>query len=112
MLTIYPEILETIEMLRPIMGHIDRHDRDPGRQLRRAASSVALGVAEGMYSRGGNRAARYQTALGSARETMACLEVAVAMGYLETADAVVLDRLGRIVGTLVRLGPATRLSAT
>ena len=103
MLTIYPVILETIQMLRPMMGRIDRHDRDLGRQLRRAASSVALGVAEGMYSRGKNRAARYHTALGSARETMACLEVAVAMGYLEQADAVVVDRLGRIVGTLVRL---------
>ena len=34
---------------------------------------------------------------------MACLEVAVAMGYLEQADAEVLDKLGRIVGTLVRL---------
>ncbi|MBC8071290.1 MAG: four helix bundle protein [Deltaproteobacteria bacterium] len=103
MLTIYPVILETIEMLRPMMGRIDRHDRDLGRQLRRAASSIALGVAEGMYSRGRNRPARYHTALGSARETMACLEVAVAMGYLDSADAAVLDRLSRIIGTLVRL---------
>jgi four helix bundle protein len=62
-----------------------------------------LNVAEGQYSRGRNRAARYHTALGSARETMACLEVAVALGYLDRADAEVMDRLGRIVGTLVRL---------
>ena len=103
MLTIYPVILETIQQLRPMMGRIERHDRDLGRQLRRAASSVALGVAEGMYSRGKNRAARYHTALGSARETMACLEVAVAMGYLEQADSACLDKLERIVGTLVRL---------
>ncbi|HWB80018.1 MAG TPA: four helix bundle protein [Nannocystaceae bacterium] len=103
MLTIYPVILETIQMLRPIRGRIERRDRDLGRQLRRAASSVALNVAEGMYSRGGNRSARYHTALGSARETMACLEVAVAMAYLEHADAVIVDRLDRIVGTLVRL---------
>ena len=103
MLTIYPVILDTISELRPMMGRIERHDRDLGRQLRRAASSIALGVAEGMYSRGGNRVARYHTALGSARETMACLEVAVAMGYLARADAAVLDRLERIIGTLVRL---------
>jgi four helix bundle protein len=103
MLTIYPVILETITALRPSLGRIEQHDRDLGRQLRRAASSIALGVAEGMYSRGGNRAARYHNALGSARETMACLEVAVAMGYLDAADPVVLDRLGRIIGTLVRL---------
>ena len=103
MLTIDPVILETIAMLRPKLGRIDRHDRDLGRQLRRAASRVALNVAEGQYSRGRNRQARDHTALGSARETMACLEVAVAMGYLEQADAAVLDRLRRIVGTLVRL---------
>jgi hypothetical protein len=72
-------------------------------QAKPPSAVLAFGVAEGMYSRGGNRAARYHTALGSARETMACLEVAVAMGYLEQADAVVRDRLGRIVGTLVRL---------
>ena len=31
---------------------------------------------------GGNRRLRYATALGSARETMACFDVAVAMDYL------------------------------
>jgi four helix bundle protein len=103
MLTIYPVILQTISDLRPQLERIERHDRDLGRQMRRAASSVALNVAEGQYSRGRNRAARYHTALGSARETMACLEVAVALGYLDRADADVMDRLGRIVGTLVRL---------
>ena len=103
MLTIYPFILETIALLRPALIRIERCDRDLGRQLRRAASSVALGVAEGMYSRGGNRAARYHTALGSARETMACLEVAIAMGYLEAADPRLIDALRRIIGTLVRL---------
>ena len=103
MLTIYPVILQTISDLKPELHRIERHDRDLGRQMRRAASSVALNVAEGAYSRGRNRAARYHTALGSARETMACLEVAVALGYLDRADADVMDRLERIVGTLVRL---------
>src|SRR5262245_4733517 len=103
MLTIYPVILETIALLRPTIERIERYDRDLGRQLRRAASSVALGVAEGMFSRGKNKAARYHTALGSARETMACLEVAVALGYLDGVDETMLDRLRRIIGTLVRL---------
>ena len=103
MLTIYPVILETLTKLRPLLGRIERHDRDLGRQLRRAASSIALGIAEGMYSRGRNRAARYHTALGSARETMACVEVAVALGYIDDADPNIMDRLERIVATLVRL---------
>ena len=37
---------------------------------------IALNLAEGMYSRGNNRQARYHNALGSARETLAGLEVA------------------------------------
>lgn len=103
MLTIYPFILQTISQLRPLLERIERRDRDLGRQMRRASSSIALGVAEGMYSRGGNRAARFHSALGSARETLACLEVAVALGYLDRADAAATDRLDRIIGTLVRL---------
>jgi len=39
---------------------------------------VALNLAEGMYSRGEVRTARYHTALGSMRETQSCLEVAKA----------------------------------
>ena len=103
MLRIYPFILETLTVLRPVILRIERCDRDLGRQARRCGSSIALGVAEGMYSRGRNRAARYHTALGSARETMSCIETAVALGYLPEADASVMDRLDRIVGTLVKL---------
>jgi hypothetical protein len=55
-----------------------------------------------MYSRGGNRNARYHSALGSARETLACLEVAAAFGYVAN-DEQLLSKLNRVVGTLVRL---------
>jgi four helix bundle protein len=65
--------------------------------------SIALNVAEGMYSRGNNRGARYHSALGSARETLACLEVAEACGYIASADAVLIEQLKRVVGTLVKL---------
>jgi four helix bundle protein len=41
-------------------------------------TSIPLNVAEGSYSQGRNRRARYYTALGSARETLACFEVAEA----------------------------------
>jgi four helix bundle protein len=103
MLRIYPVVLEVIAALRPSIATLERHDADLARQLKRAASSVALNVAEGMYSRGGNRAARYHTALGSMRETLACLEVAVALGYIAGVDAGVRSRIERVIGTLVRL---------
>jgi hypothetical protein len=56
-----------------------------------------------MYSRGALRAARYHTALGSAREVLACLETARAWGYVAQLDEALVADLNRIVGTLVRL---------
>jgi four helix bundle protein len=103
MLRIYPVIIELISSLRSTMVELERRDSDLARQMRRAASSVALNTAEGMYSRGKNRTARYHTALGSVRETLACLEVAVAMGYVESVTPEQHARFREITGTLVRL---------
>jgi hypothetical protein len=55
-----------------------------------------------MYSRGRLREARYHTALGSARETLACLEVAAALHGV-AIDAAVATRLDGIIGVLVKL---------
>lgn len=103
MLKIYSVVLEVIAALRPLLAQIERRDSDLARQLRRAASSVALNMAEGMYCRGKNRTVRYHTALGSARETRACLEVAAAFGYLEPLSAELARRFDHVTGTLVRL---------
>jgi len=65
--------------------------------------SVALNVAEGSGSAGGNRGARYHTALGSMRETMACVEVGQALGYVSELDEGLVARMNQIVGTHVRL---------
>ena len=71
MLEIYGVILDVVRELRPVIGIlIERCDSDLGRQMRRAAASVALNVAEGMGSSGGNRTLRYRTALGSMQETI------------------------------------------
>jgi len=102
MLRIYAVVLEVLEKLQPPLKRIEQRDRDLARQLRRCSSSVALNLAEGMYSRGQNRNARYHNALGSARETLACLEVAVVSHYVPN-DAQLHDQLDRIVGTLVKL---------
>jgi four helix bundle protein len=102
MLRIYGVVLEVLEKLQPALKRIEQRDRDLARQLRRCSSSVALNLAEGMYSRGQNRNARYHTALGSARETLSCLEVAAVCRYV-AKDAVLHDQLDRVVGTLVKL---------
>jgi four helix bundle protein len=103
MLHIYPVVLEVIASLRPQLVQIERRDKDLGRQLRRASASIALNVAEGMYSRGGLRNTRYHTALGSARETHACLEVAQAFGYVEAIEPELDDKLRHVTATLIRL---------
>ena len=103
MLRIYPIVLETLTALRALIAQIERRDSDLARQLRRAAASIALNLGEGMYSRGKGRQARYHTALGSARETLSCLEVAHALGYVASLDAAVVAKLHRVIGTLVRL---------
>ncbi|MDC0747507.1 hypothetical protein [Polyangium mundeleinium] len=46
---------------------------------------------------------RYSTALGSAREVMACVQVAQAMRYIETVHPAVLDRMAHVIATLARL---------
>jgi len=46
---------------------------------------------------------RYQTAFGSAREVLACVQVTQAMRYLGAVDARTLDRMDHIIATLGRL---------
>jgi four helix bundle protein len=82
---------------------IERRDADLARQMRRAAASVALNTAEGMGNTSGHKRQRYQTALGSAREVMACVDVAKAMRYISTVDPAALDRMQHVVATLIRL---------
>ena len=97
MLRIYPVILGVIASLRSRITVLDRHDPDLARQLRRSSASVALNTAEGEFSRGRNRQARYHNALGSMRETTACIEVGVAMGYLAVASPELVARARRLI---------------
>jgi len=103
MLRIYSVMLDLVRDLRPLLSDLGRKDPDLARQCRRALTSAPLNIAEGSYSRGKNRAARYHTALGSLREVLACLEVAAALGYLPDLDPHLRRRFDHVLGTLVRL---------
>jgi len=79
----YELALRTIRDIAAINHIIARQDQDLARQLRRASMSVPLNLSEGMYSRGKNRGARLTDAMASAKESIACLEVVVALGYVD-----------------------------
>ncbi len=103
MLKIYDDAIAMLELLRSVINTIERRDADLARQLRRAASSVVLNVAEGSYARGGNRKALYNVALNSAKETRACLDVAGAFRYVDAIDIAILAKLDVVCAVLFRL---------
>jgi four helix bundle protein len=103
MLRIHDVMLDAITTMRPMVRVIERNDRDLASQLKRAASSVVLNIAEGSGSFGGVRTQRYRTALGSARETLACLLVAERFGYVDAVPEVLATQMNRVIGTLVRV---------
>ena len=103
MLRIYDVLMRLVKEVRPLMERIEARDAGLGDQCRRALCSAPLNVAEGCYSGGRNRVARYHTALGSLREVLACLEVGEALGYLPALDAGVRGRFDHVIGTLVKI---------
>jgi four helix bundle protein len=103
MLRIYPVLLELVRSVAPLVRQLEQCDRDLARQCRRALSSAPLNVAEGSYSRRGNRTARYHTALGSLREALACFETAAALGYMPDVEPALRQRFDHVLGTLARL---------
>jgi four helix bundle protein len=102
-LRIYGVTIGLLRDLRPVMDRIGAKDANLGDQIRRAATSVPLNLHEGAYSQGRNERARWHTALGSAAEVRACLDVAEALGYVEKVDDRLRDTLDQVIATLHRL---------
>ena len=80
-------------------------DREIADQLHRASRSVALNVAEGLGLLPGKRQRNhFAIALGSARETMACIDIALATGLVEERSvAAVADRVDHVCAMLWKL---------
>ena len=91
----YEIALEMVAALRPSLEALARKDRDLADQVRRAASSVVLNLAEGARRTGKDRQHFYRIAAGSAAEVRAALAVARAWGNLEPVAGVeaLLDRV-------------------
>jgi four helix bundle protein len=98
-LEIYPVVLELVRRLAPYLPALRARSSSLGDPL----VSIPLNLAEGAYSRGKNRHARYQSAAASAREALACLETAEALGWLQPLTPELGALFHRVIGTLVRL---------
>ena len=72
------------------LSELDLRSRNPDlqRQLRRAASSIALNLAEGSGRNGRDRKQHFRIARGSALEAQACLLVAQAWGDLDNETSI------------------------
>ena len=90
--------LHIIGLLRPVVAAIARHDRDLASQVKRAANSVALNLAEAFGTRKGTHRVQLETCRGSLYETVHGLRLAEAWGYVSEAEVkaalAALDRLG------------------
>jgi four helix bundle protein len=98
----YEVSVELVRSLRDLVPIVERSDRDLGDQIRRAASSVVLNLAEGQRSMKGNKQKHYALAHGSANEVKAGLQIAVAWGWVGDAKEplAILDRLFAILWRL------------
>ncbi len=99
---VYDAALGMVSALRPVLERLKREDRALAEQLRRAASSVALNLAEGNQRAGQDRLQFFRIAAGSAAEVRAALEVGRAWGSVagsEKAEA----ELDRVLAMLWRL---------
>ena len=91
--------LELIALVRKPLEALRSRDPDLHRQIRAAASSLALNLAEGNRRAGKDRLQHFRIAAGSADEARTGLRVAVAWGDLEgPAVAEALRLLDRILG--------------
>ena len=98
----YDAALGMVAALRPVMAQLSKCDRALTDQVRRAASSVALNLAEGNRRTGQDRMQFFRIAAGSAAEVRAALEVARAGGYIEAAPVVEAE-LDRVLAMVWRL---------
>lgn len=96
--------LEALELLRPIVLRIKKHDRSLARQITDAANSSVLNTGEAALSDAGTRRSRYQSAAGSANEVRVGILAAVRWGYVSEAGSTqALAHYDRIVAMLYKL---------
>jgi four helix bundle protein len=82
MLIAYQVAVELVHELRPIVAELRKHDANLADQLQRCATSTLLNLGEGQRRQKGNKQRAYEIAHGEAREVLACLDCALAWGWI------------------------------
>jgi four helix bundle protein len=103
----YDRSVDLLRTLAPLLHSLVATDAKLADQLRRAAQSITLNIAEANRRTHRDRRNRFRIALGSAAEVAACLDVACALGYVdEAAVAAAFELVDRVRAMTYRL--ATR----
>ncbi|MEM7610048.1 MAG: four helix bundle protein, partial [Myxococcota bacterium] len=89
-----------ISTLVPVVAAVGRRNRALKVQLERAASSIPLNLSEGWGLQGGNKRTRYLSALGSAREVAAIVEVARRWRYISDSQASEVSQLVEAIAAM------------
>lgn len=96
--------IDLIRILKPLVEPLRTRDPALYRQIRTAACSIALNLAEGNRRQGRDRLHHFRIASSSAAEVSAALRVAIAWGDLNTTTAEpAFERLDRILAMIWRL---------
>ena len=105
-LDVYKEAMQMVKEVSVLARSIPLDHRDLIWQIRRAARSVLLNIAEGAGEYAPREKARiYRIARRSGWETVAALDIAMEERFLEPKLLKpVLDRLHRIIGMLTTMG--------
>jgi four helix bundle protein len=91
---------DLIRSLRPVVAELRRQDGDLASQITRAATSVALNLAEGTRRTARDKRRVYRIAAAEAQEVKMALETIAAWGYLDDAVLAVPRALADRVGAL------------
>jgi four helix bundle protein len=93
--------LELVRQLRPVIAPLRARDPALFAQIRAAASSLCLNLAEGNRRSGLDRKRVFRIAAGSADEVRAALHVSIAWGDIETQRvAIAMDLVDRVLAML------------
>lgn len=85
-LRVYSLALRLVQLCTPIADRIRRSNKALAFQLDKCAPSVPLNIAESEWRTGGHGRERLETAMGSAREVKAVLDVTLAARLLSEDD--------------------------